>query len=529
MKKTLSLLAAVCCLLTATIAQNPNNPNAKLNLVVGNFSGDYSNAQRINVIRELCNAHRTNVIEQGVYNALPQNIRDKMRIDAVITGKCTITTERKESKQKQKDGTQKTVINYETNFTTDLTLADPATGKAILTPVFKSSATKEDRDESIKAAIAIGHTEGKTIAFVMKQLLTLDEFLEDKYPLHGKIITIDEMKKNTAQKVTVSLGSRDAIYRGQTYEIVSVKNGKEKNYGKLRVREINSDTTSTLSVEKGGKDIIKAFENGDELQVVSYVQALSLNGIVRVEQEAPRLNTSSPDDAKRRNVALAAINGNAPSDFVAAVKQQFKSNRRINAHELGTAGCPATDQLDGIAYGHYTGMHTSSRLVKAEDNLLQLKDYTEYSTFIGWYLFIIDPRTGDILYSGNQSTTATSDKSADDATRKAIQSAADITSATYSAFPLIGNILTVDDEKAKTVTIDLGNAYPVYNGLRFDVYTEDPNGGWEKIGRIEVQSITDASHATCHVKKGGERIRKALEENHPTRISTFILKEFFDL
>ena len=514
-------------LLLASTGFAQSNSNAKFNLVVGNFSGDYSDQQRVNVIGTLCKSHRANVIEQCVYNALPQQVRSKMQIFAVITGKSALSTERKETTRTDKNGNKKTVNIYESKMATTLTFTDPVSGKTICEPVFEASSSDEDRSKSINGAIAVGHTKGKQM-FLVQQILTLEEFLEDKFPLRGKIITIDESKKNKAEVVTINLGARDAIYRGQTFEIV----GEKKNYGKLRVREINDDTLSTLSVEKSGKDIMKAIQNGEEVQLVSYVQVISLNGLVRVEQEAPRLTVTSIDEVKKRNVAFGGISGGAPDNFVSAVKDKLKTNRRLNGYELGASGCPAVETLDGIAYGYYTGMNNTSKLIKAEENLLVLKDYTEYTCSLGWYLFIVDPKTGNIIYAGNESSSATSDKSAEEATKKAIESASGITSAAYSTYPLIGTILTVDDgdaKKAKEVSIDLGSDFPVTEGLRFDVYTQDAAAGWEKVGRIEVSQIVEGSRSSCTVKKGGEAIRKAVEENLPIRITTFILKEFFDL
>ena len=525
MKKTIILAMT---LLLAAVGMAQQNPNAKFNLVVGNFSGDHSSAVRNNVINNLIQSYRANVIELAAYNSLPATVRSKMNIHAVITGTCALTTERKESTQTDKNGNKRTVVHYESKMTTNLTFTNPASNTAILTPVFTNTAIDEDRNKSISNAISVGHTNGKKMALFLVQTLTLDEYLQEKYPLRGRILTLDEFKKNKAQVVTINLGGRDAIYRGQTFEIADSK----KNYGKLRIREINSDSTATCSVVEKGKEIYNALESGASLEVVSYVQALSLNGIVRAEHEAPQLTATSVDDSKRRTLALGTISGNPPSDFVNSVQQQLNTNLRVKAYQFGAAGCPDPAKLDGIACGYYAGINTSSRLVKAEEHLLQLKDYTEYTTSIYWFLFIVDPNTGNIVYASNESATATSDKTADEATAKAIHAATNISSATYGAYPLIGSILTVDEadqKKAKEVTIDLGSDFPVYKKLRFDVYGQNASSDWEKIGRIEISDVVDGTHASCSVKKGGEKIQKAIEEGLPLRITTQILKELLDL
>lgn len=529
MKKIYTLFAAMLMTL-AVLAQNPDNPNAKMNMVVGEFTGDHSKEMRIKVIQALTDSYRANIIEESAYNALPQQVRDKMRIDAFITGKCTFKTESKQREKIDKKGNKKTVTEYTSKMTTELSFANGARTKILQKPVFESTSTEENRNESIKNALNIGSTKGKQINLLMVQTLTLDEYLQDKYPLHGKIVTVNDTKKDAAKSVTINLGSRDAVYRSQTFEIVAKnKKGKEDNYGRLRVREINNDSLSTCSVDKGGKELLKAFENGDEIKIVSYVQPVSLNGIVRVEQDAPRLTVSTSAEAMKRNVAFGGIAGNAPSEFVNAIKENLKNNRRINACDLAST---PVDKLDGIAYGFYTGMKSSSKLVKAEDHVLQTKDYTEYTTTVNWYLFIVNPKNGEIVYSGYQGSQGVSKKSAEDAKQIAFDNASRFSYATYCAYPLIGTISTVDDsnpDKAKEVSIDLGSVYPVYEGLEFDVYSEDASAGWEKIGRLEVKSVTDADHSKCKVKKGGEKIQKAIEEGQNIRITTYILKEFFEL
>ena len=512
--------------ITTSFAQAYNRGNAKLNLIVGEFSGDYSNVQRSNVVQELIKGHRANVIDLHVYNSLPKSVQSKMHIDAVVTGSCKLSTERKEHTRTQRDGSKKLVVEYNSVMVTGLYLKDPINDKVIVYATFTNRSSDENRNESVKKAIRLGSTDGKKLALLLKQTLTLDEYLQETFPLHGRIVTLDEFKKNKADVVTINLGGRDAVYRGQTFEVV----GEKKNYGRLRVREINGDSLATCRVEDKGKEIFSELEKGATLELVSYVQAVNLNGLVyNTEQEAPRLTASSVNDSKRRNVAFGRILGGAPSEFVNSVKQQMDVNSRINAYQLGEAGCPELSSLDGIVYGYYTGMHSSSRLVKAEDHVLQLKDYTEYSTTVNWYLYIVDPNTGEITYSDDCSYTATSSKSANEATDDAIRGAANIVTATYRAYPLIGTIITIDEsdqKRAKSVTIDLGKNFPVYKDLRFDVYSQNANSDWEKIGRVVIVNIVDGIHATCTVKDGGDKISHAMEENLPVRITSYTLRDF---
>ena len=166
-------------------AQNPANPNAKLNLVVGSFSGDHSGQQRVNVIGTLTSSHRANVIEQSAYEALPQEVRSKMRIDAVITGLCSLKVESEQQSRTDKNGNKRNVTIYKATFSTKLTFTNPANNREILTPIFESNSSDESRSEAVKDAIAIGHTRGKQTLIVV-QLLTLEEYLEYIYPLRGK-------------------------------------------------------------------------------------------------------------------------------------------------------------------------------------------------------------------------------------------------------------------------------------------------------------------------------------------------------
>jgi hypothetical protein len=207
----------------------------------------------------------------------------------VITAKCAIKTERKEVEKYEKGGKKKGV-EFSTQFTTQMTFTNPKTGQMILEPLFESNATEDTRDESINKALAVGHTKGKQ-TFVIVQLLTLDEYLQEKYPMRATIATVNESKKGKAEYVTINIGGKSAVYRGQTFEVIEDNGGKEKRWGKLRVREINSDTTATCSVEKGGKDILSRI-----LISVANIPGANASGVAVpfTSIMSPRRNVSAP-------------------------------------------------------------------------------------------------------------------------------------------------------------------------------------------------------------------------------------------
>lgn len=85
-------------------------------------------------------------------------------------------------------------------------------------------------------------------------------------------------------------------------------------------------------------------------------------------------------------------------------------------------------------------------------------------------------------------------------------------------FPLYASIVEageVKKDKQKEVYIDLGAADGVYKGLQFDVFLIKTIAGKEaktEIGRLKIEEVEGDDISLCKVKKGGDKIKSALDE-----------------
>lgn len=106
---------------------------------------------------------------------------------------------------------------------------------------------------------------------------------------------------------------------------------------------------------------------------------------------------------------------------------------------------------------------------------------------------------------------------------KAISNALEYLSSKVSSyynkvFPLYASIVEAGEakkDKQKEVYIDLGAADGVYKGLQFDVFLVKTIAGKEaktEIGRLKIEEVEGDDISLCKVKKGGDKIKNALDE-----------------
>lgn len=85
-------------------------------------------------------------------------------------------------------------------------------------------------------------------------------------------------------------------------------------------------------------------------------------------------------------------------------------------------------------------------------------------------------------------------------------------------FPLSASIIEGGDtkkDKQKEVYIDLGSSNGVYKGQHFDVFYVKKVAGKEarsEVGRLKIEEIQGDDVSLCKVTKGGDKIKKSLEE-----------------
>ena len=98
------------------------------------------------------------------------------------------------------------------------------------------------------------------------------EYYNEAYPIRANIIERGTEKKDKTKELSIDVGSR---FIGEDVHfdvfVVGQVAGREtrKHIGRIRVRETLGDDISLCKVQKGGKDIKIAFDNGDTIVAIS--------------------------------------------------------------------------------------------------------------------------------------------------------------------------------------------------------------------------------------------------------------------
>ena len=98
------------------------------------------------------------------------------------------------------------------------------------------------------------------------------EYYNEAYPIRANIIERGTEKKDKTKELYIDVGSR---FIGEDVHfdvfVVGQVAGREtrKHIGRIRVRETLGDDISLCKVQKGGKDIKIAFDNGDTIVAIS--------------------------------------------------------------------------------------------------------------------------------------------------------------------------------------------------------------------------------------------------------------------
>ena len=96
-------------------------------------------------------------------------------------------------------------------------------------------------------------------------------YFNARYPVNATIIERGEIKKEKQKTVYIDLGTSLSAYKGQQFDVYSVKEiaGKEARIeiGRLKVEEVLGEELSLCKVTKGEKEIKTALDNGSTLVV----------------------------------------------------------------------------------------------------------------------------------------------------------------------------------------------------------------------------------------------------------------------
>ncbi len=161
-------------------------------------------------------------------------------------------------------GNKHTDTSYRSNVSVTVNLKDPADGSVV-----------DSRTFTISDSDFYWMTSGeKAITNALEHLTSkVADYYNRMFPLYASIIEKGESKKNKQKDVYIDLGAGDGVYKGQQFDVFTVKTiaGKEARtvIGRLKIEEVEGDEISLCKVTKGSDKIKAALDEGQNLLVVS--------------------------------------------------------------------------------------------------------------------------------------------------------------------------------------------------------------------------------------------------------------------
>lgn len=182
-------------------------------------------------------------------------------IDGTIANISIVS--RSETKKDSK-GNKYTDTSYRSNVSVTVNLKDPADGSVV-----------DSRTFTISDSDLYWMTSGeKAMTNALERLTSkVADYYNHLFPLRASIIERGESKKDKQKEVYIDLGASDGVYKGQQFDVFTVKTiaGKEARtiIGRLKIEEVDGDEISLCKVTKGSDKIKTALDGGQNLMIVS--------------------------------------------------------------------------------------------------------------------------------------------------------------------------------------------------------------------------------------------------------------------
>lgn len=497
MKKIL-MFCLLAALGMAAVAQTSND-NGRRTVIVGEVSGSESALMKYYLMEGLASTKRLNLFDSRLYNRMPQAMRDKVKADAVFTAVLDSLTTRKETLNDGKS-------MWKSYCYVTLNVRDPKTNKVLTTQKLKGYGSDlSDREETRRAAM-------------MTVSNDLNAFVDSYYVIHGRIITVDELKNNKAQLVTIDLGSSSSIYSNMQFVVLNANGDK---VGDLQVKKIVGSDRTYCTVTRGGEAIKTAVENNEPLTVRSKPLDV-INDLITIEKKVSAIVNEPKPDCNRLHTVLylGAVGDNEAESYIdnMVVKELYETKRlralTLDQYNKLDAATLASLDIEGVV------MAVAGTPKVNED---RQERYTSYSIRVNWMFMITDAVTGEVLCAESEIASGLSTESRAKAFEKAFRSMSQFNYSIDCAYPIYTSIVTVDEvnkKKAKIVSIGVGTNSALYKGMLLSVYTKNVDGIWNEIGEVKVKELLNDQASTCSVSKGAEAILNAVEEGIETRVVT---------
>lgn len=155
--------------------------------------------------------------------------------------------------------------SYKEKFVIRLQLIRTSDGTTIFTRNYEETGSSSGKEASQYYALERALV---NIPYAMRNLI------EHNFKVHGSIVELVSDNNKKAKSVYINLGYDDPIKEGQRFDVMVqtsfAENYMEHKIGEVRIKEIVGPKYSLCKVmSKGGEHILKAFEMGAKLHIVS--------------------------------------------------------------------------------------------------------------------------------------------------------------------------------------------------------------------------------------------------------------------
>lgn len=497
MKKTFTFIAMML-LAGFAFAQENTYDNTRRTVLFSEVSGPNAVDVKYYMLRGFTETKRLNIFDGRNYNSLPQSLRNNIKFDAVFTAVVDSMPTRK-----QKDILTGEMTWMSTCYVT-LQIRDPKTNAVLVSTKLKGSGS--DRNNQDKA----------TNAAMSTLSVDLTSFIDGYYVVRGNILSVDESKKQKAEIVTINVGSSSSIYDKMKF---NVYNAAGDQLGRIQVKEILGSNRTLCKVTGGADTLQKAFEAGEELRIASRPLGFFSELFTIEKKTSAIINEPEPDCNKLHTVLyLNAVGNSMANKYIDdMMMKKLYETTRLYAISLDAYNNLSEAQRNSITIDGIIMPVSGNFKTKTEKS----ERYNTYTVDGEWVFILSDARTGKVLYAEQTYCSGLSTESMEKAFERSVKGY-NLNYAIDCGYPIYTSVLSVDQSKknkAKVVSIGVGKNSSIYEGMLLTVYTQDGNGMWSEIGEVKVDKIEDGK-STCDVKKGGEEIMKAFDENIPNRIVT---------
>lgn len=349
--------------------------------------------------------------------------------------------------------------------------------------------------------------------------------------LHGRVVTLDEVKGKNANRVSVEIipPVLEEISRELGFNVYAKRGGMWQSIGTLKIEDIIAEDRILCKVRKGGKAIFASQENGDDIYVESYYpnDFPSLkNEFYKIKQVKTFSSLTHPKkncNSVQRLLVLPfnGISGDYSTAFQKSIAYQMTKTKRARAwileKPLDSYSKNYRDSLcrkyDAFVRGTVAGINTEN----ISNSFYPYKATTKAT------IEFVDPKSGKIIDHNHVEWTGKG-HTQDQAIRGSFSPSfftTGLDGVVYGLFPITTEIVTIDEvtgAKAKSVTIAVGKDAGVYYNMPFYVFEYIGGDSWQKIGDMKLIFSNQANRAQCKVTNGGKAIKTAIEEGRKVRI-----------